>query len=58
MDRFAGGCLCGNVRIVASGLPYRSVFVTVSIAASIMGPSVTIDGETRDQSMRGGRRRI
>ncbi len=23
MDQFTGGCLCGNVHIVASGLPYR-----------------------------------
>jgi len=23
MDRFTGGCLCGNIRIMASERPYR-----------------------------------
>ena len=42
MDRFTGGCLCGNVRIVASGLHTGSAFVTVLTAASIMGHFFTL----------------
>ena len=41
MDRFTGGCLYGNVRIVASGALIGSACVTVSIAASTMGPCFT-----------------
>ena len=63
MDRFTGGCLCGNVRIVASGPPYRVGLVTVWTAASIMAPfftlpqcfpedAVTIDGETGEYAGR------
>ena len=63
MDRFTGGCLCGNVRIVASGLPYRVGLCHcldcrkhhgALFHASAVFPhnSVTIDGETRDYAGR------
>jgi hypothetical protein len=59
MDRFTGGCLCGDVRIVASGGPYRvgichcldcrkhhgSLFHASAIFPE---DAVTIEGETRD----------
>jgi hypothetical protein len=63
MDRFTGGCLCGDVRIVASGCPYRvglchcldcrkhhgALFYA---AAMFPRDAVTIDGETRDYAGR------
>ena len=59
MDRFTGGCLCGNLRIVASGLPYRVGLCHcldcrkhhgALFHASAIFPqdAVTIEGETRD----------
>ena len=63
MDRFTGGCLCGNVRIVVSGLPYRVGLCHcldcckhhgALFHASAVFPqdAVTIDGETRDYAGR------
>ena len=63
MDRFTGGCLCGNVRIVASGLPYRVGLCHcldcrkhhgALFHASAIFPqdAVTIEGETRDYAGR------
>lgn len=59
MDRFEGGCLCGEVRIVATGRPYRVGLCHCMdcrkhhgalFYAGAMYPedAVTVDGETRD----------
>lgn len=59
MDQFTGGCLCGDVRIVASGQPRRVGIChcldcrkhhgALFYAAAIFPQeAVTIQGETRD----------
>jgi hypothetical protein len=63
MDKFPGGCLCGNVRFVASGLPYRVGICHcldcrkhhgALFYASAVFPqdAVIITGETRDYAGR------
>lgn len=63
MDRFMGGCLCGKVRIVAQGRPYRIGLChclhcrkhhgTLFYASAIFPQdAVKIDGETRSYSGR------
>ena len=59
MDQFTGGCLCGDVRFVASGRPYRVGLchcldcrkyhgTLFSAAAVFPEDAVTIEGETRE----------
>lgn len=63
MDRFTGGCLCGDVRIVATGRPYRVGLCHcldcrkhhgALFQASAIFPedAVEIAGETRDYAGR------
>ena len=63
METLTGGCLCGNVRFVASGLPYRVGLCHcldcrknhgALFHASAIFPqdAVTIEGETRDYAGR------
>lgn len=63
MDRFKGGCLCGNVRIEATGRPYRVGLChcldcrkhhgTLFHASAVFPENaVTIEGETRDYARR------
>lgn len=63
MDRFAGGCLCGKVRFVASGRPYRVGIchcldcrkhhgALFHAAAIFPQEAVTIEGELRDYAGR------
>ena len=63
MERFTGGCLCGNVRIATAGRPYRVGLCHcldcrkhhgALFHASAIFPqdSVTIEGETREYAGR------
>jgi hypothetical protein len=63
MDQFTGGCLCGKVRIVATGRPYRVGLChcldcrkhhgALFFAAAIYPEdAVAIEGETRDYAGR------
>ena len=63
MERYNGGCLCGDVRVVASGPPYRVGLChcldcrkhhgALFFAAAIFPENaVTIEGETRDYAGR------
>ncbi len=59
MERFAGGCLCGDVRLVATGLPHRVGLchcldcrkhhgALFHASAVFSEAAVTIEGEARE----------
>jgi len=59
MDRFTGGCLCGDVRLVATGRPWRVGLchcldcrkhhgALFHASAIFPGEAVAISGETRE----------
>jgi hypothetical protein len=59
MERYTGGCLCGDVRIVATGRPLRVGLchcldcrkhhgALFNASAMFPAEAVTIEGETRD----------
>lgn len=63
MERFTGGCLCGDIRIVASGRPYRVGLChcldcrkhhgALFFAAAVFPEdAVTVDGEMREYAGR------
>lgn len=63
MERFTGGCLCGDVRIVATGRPYRVGLchcldcrkhhgTLFHASAAFPQDAVTIEGEARDYAGR------
>ena len=63
MERFTGGCLCGDVRIVATGRPYRVGLchcldcrkhhgALFHASAIFPATAVTVEGETRDYAGR------
>ncbi len=63
MERFTGGCVCGDVRLVASGRPYRVGLchcldcrkyhgALFHASATFPQDAVTIEGEARDYAGR------